>query len=85
MQLSFSCISNLRFIPKSPKNPFFKVHLKLETWNLGVDCVFPWDKLMSDQDQRSLIYFHKNLRITLFICIFAAFCRIFKFIYPELA
>ena len=51
MQLSFSCISNLRFIPKSPKNPFFKVHLKLETWNLGVDCVFPWDKLMSDQDQ----------------------------------
>ena len=48
MQLSFSCISNLRFIPKSPKNPFFKVHLKLETWNLGVDCVFPWDKLMSD-------------------------------------
>ena len=30
-------------------------------------------------------FFHKNLRITLFICIFAAFCRIFKFIYPELA
>ena len=38
-----------------------------------------------DQRDRSLIFFHKNLRITLFICIFAAFCRIFKFIYPELA
>ena len=38
-----------------------------------------------DQRDRSLIFFHKNLRITLFICIFAVFCRIFKFIYPELA
>jgi hypothetical protein len=28
-----------------------------------------------DQRDRSLIFFHKNLRITLFICIFAAFCR----------
>ena len=40
---------------------------------------------IEDQRDRSLIFFHKNLRITLFICIFAAFCRIFKFIYPELA
>ena len=27
----------------------------------------------NDQRDRSLIFFHKNLRITLFICIFAAF------------
>ena len=44
-------------------------------------CLMP----RRDQRDRSLIFFHKNLRITLFICIFAVFCRIFKFIYPELA
>jgi len=31
------------------------------------------DQREDDQRDRSLIFFHKNLRITLFICIFAAF------------